>query len=147
MIFESSATGRRVRFMADSSLELYFSANQITTEVSRQIGFLRFPSLDASRDFMDRNAPYIYFRGPNAGEDDRGTKVRIAYSREREDRRSRPEGEWTCRMVSRPHDVVSSIPWLIPQCLFDNFSTRQRCFRCQADRAGVCLRFHRWIAC
>ncbi|KAL1968131.1 hypothetical protein VTN77DRAFT_2262 [Rasamsonia byssochlamydoides] len=87
------------------------------TKISRQIGFLRFRSLEDSRAFMERNAPAIYLYGRNAGSGDRGAKVRIAYSRERDDRRGRPEGEWTCKM-----------------CGFDNFATRQKCFRCQALR-------------
>ncbi|OKL62780.1 hypothetical protein UA08_01858 [Talaromyces atroroseus] len=88
------------------------------TKLSRQIGFLRFHTLNDSRDFMDQNAPILYLYGRKHGNDDRAAKVRIAYTRERDDRRARPEGEWTCR-----------------NCSFDNFSTRQKCFRCQADRA------------
>lgn len=69
-------------------------------EVSRQLGFLRFRSIDDSRDFLEPNHPFIYLYGPNAGDDDRSTKVRIAYSREREDRaHAKAEGDWTCRMV------------------------------------------------
>lgn len=50
---------------------------------------------------MDRNFPSIYLHGPNAGNNDKGTKVRVAYSREREDRtRARAESDWTCKMVS-----------------------------------------------
>jgi hypothetical protein len=70
------------------------------TEKSRQLGFLRFRNLDFARDFMDRNFPSLYLHGPNASNKDKGTKVRIAYSREREDRtRARAEGDWTCKMV------------------------------------------------
>ncbi|EED13698.1 G-patch domain protein, putative [Talaromyces stipitatus ATCC 10500] len=88
------------------------------TKISRQIGFLRFYSLNDSRNFMGQNAPTIYLSGRNPGNDDHGAKVRISFTRERDDRRGRPEGEWTCR-----------------NCSFDNFSTRHKCFRCQADRA------------
>lgn len=69
-------------------------------EASRQLGFLRFRAIEDSREFLERNHPYIYLYGPNAVEGDRSTKVRIAYSREREDRtRAKAEGDWTCRMV------------------------------------------------
>ncbi|GAM43999.1 hypothetical protein TCE0_060f19267 [Talaromyces pinophilus] len=88
------------------------------TKISRQIGFLRFYSLNDSRAFIEQNTQHIYLYGRNPGIDDRGAKVRISYTRERDDRRGKPEGEWTCR-----------------NCSFDNFSTRQKCFRCQADRA------------
>ncbi|KAF3397198.1 hypothetical protein DPV78_008203 [Talaromyces pinophilus] len=88
------------------------------TKISRQIGFLRFHSLNDSRAFIEQNTQHIFLYGRNPGIDDRGAKVRISYTRERDDRRGKPEGEWTCR-----------------NCSFDNFSTRQKCFRCQADRA------------
>ncbi|KAF4175888.1 hypothetical protein CNMCM8694_002812 [Aspergillus lentulus] len=88
------------------------------TKKSRQLGFLRFRNLDFARDFMDRNFPSIYLHGPNAGNNDKGTKVRVAYSREREDRtRARAESDWTCKM-----------------CAIVNYSTRNKCFRCQAPR-------------
>ncbi|KAH3625370.1 hypothetical protein KXV56_004716 [Aspergillus fumigatus] len=82
------------------------------TKKSRQLGFLRFRNLDFARDFMDRNFPSIYLHGPNAGNNDKGTKVRVAYSREREDRtRARAEGDWTCKLrpglVSRSVGLVS----------------------------------------
>ncbi|KAL4884805.1 hypothetical protein BJY04DRAFT_215252 [Aspergillus karnatakaensis] len=87
------------------------------TKISRQLGFLRFRNLGHSRSFVERNFPTIYLCGPSAL-DDRGTKVRIAYSREREDRaKARAEGDWACMM-----------------CNVVNYSTRQRCFRCQAPR-------------
>ncbi|EAU38481.1 conserved hypothetical protein [Aspergillus terreus NIH2624] len=87
-------------------------------EMSRQLGFLRFQNISFSRAFMEQNFPNILLYGPSAGPNDRGTKVRIAFSREREDRvRARAEGDWVCKMCS----VV-------------NYSTRQRCFRCQAPR-------------
>ncbi|KAF7594819.1 hypothetical protein BBP40_008149 [Aspergillus hancockii] len=86
--------------------------------MSRQLGFLRFRDLNYSRAFVERNFPSIFFYGPSAGRDDRGTKVRIAYSREREDRaRARAEGDWTCK-----------------SCAIVNYSTRSKCFRCQAPR-------------
>ncbi|KAL2008987.1 hypothetical protein VTN00DRAFT_7181 [Thermoascus crustaceus] len=91
------------------------------TKISRQLGFLRFSSLEDSRAFVERNFPAIYLYGPNSGGDDRGAKVRIAFSREREDRnRARAEGDWTCKL-----------------CAIVNYSTRQRCFRCQAPRTDL----------
>ncbi|KAI1947567.1 hypothetical protein LOZ56_006211 [Ophidiomyces ophidiicola] len=91
------------------------------TRISRQLGFLRFRSLDSSRDFLERNFPTIYLQGANSQSTDRGVKVRIAYSREREDRnRIRAEGEWTCKV-----------------CTLANYATRQRCFRCHAVRTDV----------
>lgn len=70
-------------------------------EASRQLGFIRFRNIEDSKDFLERNHPYIYLYGPSAGDGDRSTQVRIAYSREREDRtRTKTEGDWTCRMVS-----------------------------------------------
>ncbi|KAE8148802.1 hypothetical protein BDV25DRAFT_11957 [Aspergillus avenaceus] len=88
------------------------------TKISRQLGFLRFRDLNYSRAFVERNFPTIFFYGPSASRDDRGTKVRIAFSREREDRvRARAEGDWTCKM-----------------CAIVNYSTRSKCFRCQAPR-------------
>ncbi|CAG7915692.1 unnamed protein product [Penicillium olsonii] len=88
------------------------------TKLSRQLGFLRFPTIEQSREFVERNFPNIFFYGPSAGPNDRSTKVRIAYSREREER-SRPkgEGDWTCRM-----------------CAISNYSTRGKCFKCNAPR-------------
>lgn len=76
-------------------------------EISRQLGFLRFRNLDYSRDFVEQNFPAIYLYGNNpSNADDRGAKVRIAYSREREDRnRSRGDSEWTCSNVGWPAAV------------------------------------------
>lgn len=72
----------------------------LLAEVSRGLGFLRFRTIDYASDFLERNHPCIYLYGPTAGENDRSTKVRIAYSREREDRsRAKADGDWTCRMV------------------------------------------------
>ncbi|KAK2739627.1 hypothetical protein FQN55_009363 [Onygenales sp. PD_40] len=90
------------------------------TKISRQLGFLRFHTMDESREFLERNFPNIYLYGNNSSHtDDRGAKVRIAYSREREDRnRIKAEGDWTCKI-----------------CTIVNYANRQKCFRCQAVRA------------
>ncbi|KAJ5520017.1 hypothetical protein N7463_000470 [Penicillium fimorum] len=84
------------------------------TKVSRQIGFLRFSSIDASRAFFERNQPSIFLYGPN----EKSTKVRITYTREREDRaRAKGASDWNCR-----------------KCLVLNFSTRSHCFKCGTPR-------------
>ncbi|KAI5304510.1 hypothetical protein KEM56_006417, partial [Ascosphaera pollenicola] len=87
---------------------------------SRQLCFITFPSIDESRDFLEANFPHIYLYGSSASDaDESGSKVRIAYSREREDRhRGKVEGEWLCSNC----DIV-------------NYATRTKCFRCQASRA------------
>jgi len=71
-------------------------------EVSRQFGFLRFATLQDSRAFVERNYPMIYFYGSNSAEENgEAAKVRIAFSRQRDDRdrSERTEGEWTCKIV------------------------------------------------
>ncbi|KAJ5548863.1 G-patch domain protein [Penicillium frequentans] len=90
------------------------------TKASRQLGFLRFHSILDSKDFLERNHPFVHLYGPTG---EKSTKVRIAYSREREDRvRAKAEGDWTCRM-----------------CAVVNFSTRAKCFRCNAPRPEIPL--------
>lgn len=90
----------------------------VSPELPRGLGFLTFHSIDYAKAFLERNHPYIHLYGPTAGENDRATKVRIAYSREREDRsRAKQEGEWTCRL-----------------CGVVNYPHRQNCFRCNAPR-------------
>ncbi|KAI3154193.1 hypothetical protein CBS147325_1285 [Penicillium roqueforti] len=88
------------------------------TKLSRQLGFLRFSTIDASREFVERNHPSIFFYGPT---NDRSTQVRIAYSREREDRaRAKGASDWNCR-----------------KCLVLNFSTRPHCFKCGNPRPDM----------
>ncbi|KAJ5857033.1 hypothetical protein N7455_007927 [Penicillium solitum] len=87
------------------------------TKLSRRLGFLRFHTIDASREFVERNHPYIFFYGPT---NDRSTQVRIAYSREREDRPR--ASDWNCR-----------------KCLVLNFSTRTHCFKCSDPRPNMDL--------
>ncbi|KAI4189822.1 MAG: hypothetical protein L6R41_001188 [Letrouitia leprolyta] len=56
------------------------------TKVSRGFGFLRFPSVEASKSFLERNYPSIYLYGKVSAENDnQAAKVRIAFSRERYD--------------------------------------------------------------
>lgn len=94
-----------VRVIRDRQTSTYmlvhiYDRTNLSTEISRQIGFLRFYSLNDSIAFIEQNAPTLYLYGRNTGNDERGAKVRISYTRERDDRRGKPEGEWTCRNVS-----------------------------------------------
>ena len=71
-------------------------------EASRGFGFIRFPSLEDSKAFVERNYPMIYLYGNGSTDnDDQAAKVRIAYSRERDDRSrgEKADGEWTCKIV------------------------------------------------
>ncbi|KAL9129993.1 MAG: hypothetical protein Q9217_001715 [Psora testacea] len=82
----------------------------------------RFPTFEESRAFMERSYPMIYLYGSNPSDNDREpAKVRIAYSRERDERRAdRPDGEWTCKI-----------------CTFLNFPGRTRCHRCQTPQIDM----------
>ncbi|OAL71657.1 RNA-binding protein [Trichophyton violaceum] len=120
-------TGRRV----SSELAQYYHVRGLEdvrvirdkqTKISRQLAFIRFPSIDDSRKFLELNFPAIYLYG-KAGGDGQGARVRIAYSREREDRnRARADGEWTCI-----------------NCSIVNYPGRQRCFRCQVSKPDVAV--------
>ena len=55
---------------------------------------------------MERNYPLIYLYGNGSSDgDQQAAKVRIAFSRERDDRgrSEKADGEWTCKIVSIPH--------------------------------------------
>lgn len=72
------------------------------SEASRGFGFIRFPTLEDSKAFVERNYPMIYLYGNGSSDnDDQAAKVRILYSRERDDRSrgEKAEGEWTCKIV------------------------------------------------
>ncbi|KAL8727954.1 MAG: hypothetical protein Q9166_005719 [cf. Caloplaca sp. 2 TL-2023] len=57
------------------------------TKVSRGFGFLRFPSIEVSKDFLERNYPSIYlYGGESSDSNNQAAKVRIAFSRERDER-------------------------------------------------------------
>jgi len=78
-------------------------ANAGLAEVSRGFGFLRFPTLEKSRAFLERNYPTVYLYGTGSADgDDQVAKVRVAFSRERDDRSraEKAEGEWACKIVS-----------------------------------------------
>lgn len=71
-------------------------------EASRGFGFLRFPDVEKAKAFVERNYPMIYLYGNSSTDsDDQAAKVRIAFSRERDDRNrgEKAEGEWTCKIV------------------------------------------------
>ena len=79
------------------------SVNCVQQEVSRGFGFLRFPTLEKSKTFLEQNFPMIYLYGKGkADNDDQVAKVRIAFSRERDERSrmEKAEGEWTCKIVN-----------------------------------------------
>ncbi|KAL8820822.1 MAG: hypothetical protein Q9223_001046 [Gallowayella weberi] len=92
------------------------------TKVSRGFGFLRFPSIESSKSFLERNYPSIYLYGEASSDNsNQAAKVRIAFSRERDDRpRGDKEGEWTCKI-----------------CTFVNFPGRLKCFKCQSPQIGM----------
>ncbi|KAK5198732.1 hypothetical protein LTR92_001203 [Exophiala xenobiotica] len=70
-----------------------------------------------AEDFMDRNYPVLYLYGDNNDSNGDACKVRIAFGRERKDQSRSEDTDWIC-----------------PSCTVNNFSTRDRCFRCQAFR-------------
>ncbi|KAL8847325.1 MAG: hypothetical protein Q9221_007641 [Calogaya cf. arnoldii] len=92
------------------------------TKVSRGFGFLRFPSIEISKAFIERNYPSIYLYGLEpADNDNQAAKVRIDFSRERDERpRGDKEGEWTCKI-----------------CTFVNFPGRLKCFKCQSPQIDM----------
>lgn len=53
---------------------------------------------------MEHNYPMIYLYGPDTTDgDNEAAKVRIAFSRERDDRGrgDKSDGEWICKIVSK----------------------------------------------
>ncbi|KAL8673335.1 MAG: hypothetical protein Q9168_002259 [Polycauliona sp. 1 TL-2023] len=92
------------------------------TKVSRGFGFLRFPSMESSKAFIERNYPFIQLYGQDSADNDgQAAKVRIDFSRERDERpRGDKEGEWTCKI-----------------CTFVNFPGRMKCFKCQSPQIDM----------
>ncbi|KAL8892865.1 MAG: hypothetical protein Q9215_000229 [Flavoplaca cf. flavocitrina] len=74
------------------------------TKLSRGFGFLKFPSIDLSKAFLERNFPSIYLYGRDSADNDsQAAKVRIDFSRERDERpRGDKEGEWTLHFYQLP---------------------------------------------
>ena len=90
------------------------SLAKLVTEASRGFGFIRFPTLEDSKAFVEHNYPMIYLYGNGSSDnDDQAAKVRIAYSRERDDRNrgEKAEGEWTCKIVR--HSSLASLRALL----------------------------------
>jgi len=79
---------------------------------SRQFGFLRFPTIQESKAFVERNHPAIHLSSKQANDVERvKTVVRIAFSKDREERerdRDRPlaDGEWKCLIVGLPFSLA-----------------------------------------
>ena len=99
MTFESFGIARLVRCLSQNSVVEV--SNQLAG-LSRGFGFLRFGTLEESKAFVERNYPKIYLYGNSPTDNDNETaKVRIAYSRERDDRprADKADGEWTCKIV------------------------------------------------
>lgn len=75
----------------------------IFAEESRCLAFVRFPSLEEAKDFVEKNSPTVYLRSRTSTENgNEAAKVRIAYSRERGDRAAEKGGggsDWTCKIV------------------------------------------------
>jgi len=98
-MFELSVTDTQVRMNLKFAWE--HGSNQFT-EVSRGFGFIRFSTIEESKSFVERNYPIIHLHGNNTSDnDDEAAKVRIAFSRERDDRArgEKADGEWTCKIV------------------------------------------------
>lgn len=75
----------------------------MSLEASRGFGFLRFPTVEKSKAFLERNYPIIHLYGKGSADgDEQAAKVRVAFSRERDDRSraEKAEGEWACKIVS-----------------------------------------------
>ncbi|SZF05266.1 unnamed protein product [Blumeria hordei] len=92
------------------------------TGQSRGFAFVQFIGIPEARKFLEDYYPAVYLYGTQESNQDpsiKPAKVRIAYSRERDDREKAGKGDddWKC-------DV----------CYLPNFSHRTLCFRCNAPR-------------
>lgn len=81
-----------------------FSDLKNFTGQSRGFAFAQFVSISDARRFLDRNYPSMLLYGtydPNNAAPAEPTKVRIAYSRERDDRdrAGKSEDDWKCDVV------------------------------------------------
>ena len=62
-----------------------------------------------SQKFMDRNFPTLYLYGDGSLNNEDAARVRIAYSREKQDStRDSKDGDWSCRVVSAPSRKLDS---------------------------------------
>ncbi|KAG9230866.1 hypothetical protein BJ875DRAFT_471033 [Amylocarpus encephaloides] len=92
------------------------------TGQSRQFAFAQFASVDDAREFLEHHYPNLTLYGPydpTQAATAQPAKVRIAYSREREerDKAGKSEEDWKCEV-----------------CYLPNFAHRTLCFRCNAPR-------------
>ncbi|KAF7877409.1 hypothetical protein EAF04_001086 [Stromatinia cepivora] len=87
------------------------------TGISRGFAFAQFFTLPEAKRFLEEHYPSVSFYGPLQASEP--TKVRIAYSREKNDqeRTSKHEDDWKC-------DV----------CYTLNYSYRMMCFKCNGPR-------------
>ena len=70
------------------------------TGLSRQFGFLRFADVRDASAFLSKNRGILYLYGDgNSTGNERGAKVKIAFSREREDRDRAYDADWKCPNV------------------------------------------------
>ncbi len=81
---------------------------------SRGFAFAQFVSISDARRFLDRNYPSMLLHGtydPNNAAPAEPTKVRIAYSRERDDRdrAGKSEDDWKCDVVCSVILVLQSL--------------------------------------
>jgi hypothetical protein len=80
---------------------------------SRQFAFAQFAGIPEARRFLDKYYPYVSLYGaydPSRTKDMGATKVRIAFSRDKDDRDKpgKSEDDWKCEVVcftSRLHSV------------------------------------------
>lgn len=79
----------------------------IVVGLSRQFAFAQFKAIENARAFLDRFYPSLHLYGPydpTQTGDTPHVKVRISFSREKEDREQagKNEDDWTCDAVSLP---------------------------------------------
>ncbi len=81
----------------------------------------------------------IYLYGnTSTGNDSDAAKVRIVYSRERDDKRGeKADGEWTCKIVGFERIQRQNPQLTTLKCTFLNFAGRVRCHRCQTPQIGI----------
>jgi hypothetical protein len=80
-------------------------SNTLLIGISRQFAFAQFIAVRDARRFLENNYPNVSLYGPydsSNAKDAEATKVRIAYSRERDDRDKpgKNEDDWKCEIVS-----------------------------------------------
>ena len=114
-------------------------SNQLIGQ-SRGFAFAQFVGIPEARQFLDRHHPSVSFHGaydPNNSAAAEPAKIRIAYSRDREDRdkAGKSDDDWKCEVVWCL--LLSSQGCAnMQKCFLANFSTRTLCFRCNAPRTS-----------